>query len=243
MLEENKFSGYLIYAIGEIILVVIGILIALQINNWNEGRKLNKHKKDLIANLLTDFKATKSTLASAIEEKSYQLNEMNDFMKIVYDDSQTMSVDSMRRKAVTFFGESNMKPSISSYNEAVSNGDYKLLKNKELKQSIDAFFKHADTYARIYDLSAENFFNGSVYELRESLGSLKSIVVGNNSFTAMPYKKLSYDEYIAKIKEPITTAVFENGHSIKRNLIGVLGQMQSSCDSIVLILSELEKES
>uniref|UniRef100_UPI0030DA5AE8 DUF6090 family protein n=1 Tax=uncultured Planktosalinus sp. TaxID=1810935 RepID=UPI0030DA5AE8 len=39
LLSENKFSKYLIYAIGEIILVVIGILIALQINNWNEGRK------------------------------------------------------------------------------------------------------------------------------------------------------------------------------------------------------------
>ena len=39
LLSENKFSKYLIYAIGEIILVVIGILIALQINNWNEQKK------------------------------------------------------------------------------------------------------------------------------------------------------------------------------------------------------------
>lgn len=36
---ENKTSKYLKYAIGEIVLVVIGILIALQINNWNESRK------------------------------------------------------------------------------------------------------------------------------------------------------------------------------------------------------------
>ncbi|WP_432277879.1 DUF6090 family protein [Microcosmobacter mediterraneus] len=39
LLSENKFSKYLMYAIGEIILVVIGILIALQVNNWNEKRK------------------------------------------------------------------------------------------------------------------------------------------------------------------------------------------------------------
>lgn len=39
LLTENKFSKYLIYAIGEILLVVIGILIALQINNWNESQK------------------------------------------------------------------------------------------------------------------------------------------------------------------------------------------------------------
>jgi hypothetical protein len=41
LVTENKFSKYMLYAIGEITLVVIGILIALQINNWNENR--NNH--------------------------------------------------------------------------------------------------------------------------------------------------------------------------------------------------------
>jgi hypothetical protein len=40
LLTENKFSKYLIYAIGEILLAVIGILIALRINNWNKELKL-----------------------------------------------------------------------------------------------------------------------------------------------------------------------------------------------------------
>jgi hypothetical protein len=49
VLSENNFSKYLIYAIGEIILVVIGILIALQINNWNENRKtINTQEKYLV---------------------------------------------------------------------------------------------------------------------------------------------------------------------------------------------------
>jgi uncharacterized protein with PQ loop repeat len=48
MLKENKLSQYLIYAIGEIILVVIGILIALQINNWNEGNKTKKEEVKIL---------------------------------------------------------------------------------------------------------------------------------------------------------------------------------------------------
>ncbi|MFT7186735.1 MAG: hypothetical protein ACI84K_002139 [Pseudohongiellaceae bacterium] len=40
LLAENKFRKYLLYALGEILLIVIGILIALQINNWNENQKL-----------------------------------------------------------------------------------------------------------------------------------------------------------------------------------------------------------
>ena len=48
LLSENKFSKYLIYAIGEIILVVIGILIALSINNWNENKKDRKLEKEFL---------------------------------------------------------------------------------------------------------------------------------------------------------------------------------------------------
>lgn len=51
LLSENKFSKYLIYAIGEIILVVIGILIALQINNWNAAQKRNNEEQKLLLEL------------------------------------------------------------------------------------------------------------------------------------------------------------------------------------------------
>ncbi|HBR54718.1 MAG TPA: hypothetical protein DEA82_11280 [Flavobacteriaceae bacterium] len=59
MLSESKFSRYFFYAIGEIILVVIGILIALQINNWNEERKLDRLELSLLqemkGNLVSDI--------------------------------------------------------------------------------------------------------------------------------------------------------------------------------------------
>jgi hypothetical protein len=52
---ENKVMAYLRYAIGEILLVVIGILIALQVNNWNEHRKQNTQKNLIIQSLVTDL--------------------------------------------------------------------------------------------------------------------------------------------------------------------------------------------
>ncbi|MCW5518168.1 DUF6090 family protein [Muriicola sp. Z0-33] len=51
LLSENKFSKYLLYAIGEIFLVVIGILIALQINNWNENQKQRTFAKKLLLDI------------------------------------------------------------------------------------------------------------------------------------------------------------------------------------------------
>ena len=54
LLAKNKFSKYLIYAIGEIVLVVIGILIALQINNWNEQQKTKSNQEKYLTLLKTE---------------------------------------------------------------------------------------------------------------------------------------------------------------------------------------------
>ena len=55
LLSENRFNKYLLYAIGEIVLVVIGILIALQINNWNESRKLAQSGKEFIKEIYKEL--------------------------------------------------------------------------------------------------------------------------------------------------------------------------------------------
>ena len=51
LLTDNKFSKYLLYAIGEILLLVIGILIALQINNWNEEKKERQRLNDFLTEI------------------------------------------------------------------------------------------------------------------------------------------------------------------------------------------------
>ncbi|MHA1444306.1 MAG: DUF6090 family protein [Candidatus Hodarchaeales archaeon] len=55
LINENKVSIYLIYAIGEVVLVVFGILIALQINNWNENQKTKKLEIVFLENLQIDL--------------------------------------------------------------------------------------------------------------------------------------------------------------------------------------------
>jgi Family of unknown function (DUF6090) len=55
LLTENKFSKYLFYAFGEIILVVIGILIALQLNNWNEIQKNKSTEHELLSDVLSSL--------------------------------------------------------------------------------------------------------------------------------------------------------------------------------------------
>jgi hypothetical protein len=56
MINENKFSFYLAYAFGEIILVVIGILIAIQIDDWNRGKELNQAELESYQLIIVDLK-------------------------------------------------------------------------------------------------------------------------------------------------------------------------------------------
>jgi len=57
LLSQNRVTQYLTYAIGEVALVMIGILLALQVNNWNETRKAQKAQRDLLSSFLEDLKA------------------------------------------------------------------------------------------------------------------------------------------------------------------------------------------
>ncbi len=66
LIMQNKTANYIKYAIGEIVLVVIGILIALQINNWNEIRKTNLEEQRALMNIQSDFSKNKVLLVDLI---------------------------------------------------------------------------------------------------------------------------------------------------------------------------------
>lgn len=88
LLSENKFRKYLVYAIGEIILVVIGILIALQINNWNELRKRDKEISKINKRLILDID---NDIRDLYVQQSYWDNLIPVFDK-VKNDSVTLEL-------------------------------------------------------------------------------------------------------------------------------------------------------
>ena len=67
LIDSGSISKYILYAIGEILLVVIGILIALQVNNWNEDRAENRQRTDLLVQLRTDLNNVAAELEQQIQ--------------------------------------------------------------------------------------------------------------------------------------------------------------------------------
>jgi len=80
-LKENRLTRYLVYAIGEILLVVIGILIALQINIWNEGRKEGLRERITLFNLVEDLRAD----SASFQEILTSLNKVDVLHRQLYD--------------------------------------------------------------------------------------------------------------------------------------------------------------
>jgi len=74
MIKENRFSKYILYAIGEIVLVVTGILIALQLNNWNTEKSIQKDTKDFTIRLLSEVRENLSICEAEILVEQEQIN-------------------------------------------------------------------------------------------------------------------------------------------------------------------------
>lgn len=83
---ESKFSRYLLYAIGEIILVVIGILIALQVNNWNEKRNDEVEVATYLEQIEAELDIDIQALDSRIEKVDRIIDYLNKLDSGKYDD-------------------------------------------------------------------------------------------------------------------------------------------------------------
>jgi type II secretory pathway pseudopilin PulG len=238
LMGENKTGKYLKYAFGEIVLVVIGILIALSINNWNETRKLELKKQELILNLIDDFQENIVQLKPAIAKSDSLSYKMNTFFDNAYLSNLKISIDSLKVLNDGFFRPVYFFPSMVSYDEAKANGNLTILKNKELFKNFLQFQQAYITFRNFQDQGRESFFKGPTWELKKTIGSL-SLLRGGKKRNYI--KNIDEVSYIKLINLTIATAAFENQYTINRNTYEMLKEMDLISKNIVKSLTELKK--
>ena len=137
LLSENKFSKYLLYASGEIILVVIGILIALQINNWNEQRKVAIAEQRILKGIRDELKSNIDKLQSVNAYNKQSLESARILAQFYTNPSKLIefSSDSILKLSYSLPGQLFI-PKIGISNSIISSGQISYIKNNEIKQSI-----------------------------------------------------------------------------------------------------------
>ena len=137
---QNKVAKYLRYAVGEILLVVIGILIALQVNNWNEHRKQKIQENYYLEQLLADFEFNKSEAERNLQFSVFQSKNARLIIKSLaepLDEDETIKWY-YAINHLWFLPHPNYNE--SSWGELKSTGHLELISNKDIVENISSFF-------------------------------------------------------------------------------------------------------
>ncbi|WP_146129832.1 DUF6090 family protein [Flagellimonas meridianipacifica] len=146
LLSEKKFSSYLLYAIGEIILVVIGILIALQINNYSEQSKQRKQERLLLSNLSNDVELDIQQIENNTKLSRERLKRLDSLVQLLKN-PESIDKGSFIRRSYEFVFDQYFKSNSGIFDEAVSSGKMSFVQNEALRQDIFNYYRNAkETY-------------------------------------------------------------------------------------------------
>jgi len=165
LLSENRSSTYLLYAFGEIVLVVIGILIAVQINNWNEKRisvqkeivYLEEIHDDLIGDLENQIDPCIARYTNAAE--------LFDSIQSDYSDSSEAASDSsVRGKYFRVILPWYLTLNTAGFDSLISNGS-DLISNDSLRRDIASFYGYEYKVLDKYHTYTEQWFRTDILPL------------------------------------------------------------------------------
>lgn len=143
LLSNNKVGKYFLYAIGEITLVVIGILIAISINNWNEKEKLRNKEIILLKNIKNDLLASKAELDDASERTYLQNLETRKLVDHLVKHKDYN--DSLSNILGSFIYFNSPYLTYSTYESMKSSGTY-IISNDNLLKTITELYEHDFTF-------------------------------------------------------------------------------------------------
>jgi len=191
LMEKNKTGKYFKYAIGEIILVVIGILIALQINNWNiEKKEQVQEQKYLIeikANLESDLLQIED-----IRKVYQQISATADSILIFIKDAKpkTTNYNKLWEYIIDFTYVPSFQSQKNGYNNLISAGNINQIKNQELLREISSHYSNVEHFN---ELVRQTIYESSQFDIHPPIKNL----LGKTEFLA----DLGYDFQTTSISE------------------------------------------
>ena len=227
-IDSSSTRKYLLYAIGEIALVVIGILIALQINNWNEWRKDRIQEKTLLQRLSDNLERNIATINAALKYIDQRTNSSELIFRLLEQEGEY--VDSLDQHFALGILRGQLAPPISqnSY-ESIKNEGFEKLTNQELSENIISLFE--EVYKEVEDWRIYTNDNA----IQDQLLWYKYFRRHDGGFRPLDFNTLGQnDEYLS-----LMTSVSEFRKINYRNYESALDATKLT---LQLVNKELEKE-
>jgi hypothetical protein len=141
LMEKNKTSMYLKYAVGEIVLVVVGILIALQINNWNESRKLEVQELNFLNNFKISLQSDSTYHSASTERHEVARNSMDILIDHIENDLPYK--DSLKYHFASMMSDWSLSFDFTTY-EALKSKDLNLITNESLRSNLIEYYSYGE---------------------------------------------------------------------------------------------------
>jgi hypothetical protein len=193
LLAQNRFTRYLVYAVGEIVLVVIGILIALQINNWNRQRVENKEEIELLAGLMDEFEYNLEALNQSIVVNKKVIEACVNITQIIRTNSIDNDPELIDDLLVRLGNFNSFDAQTGVSGEVVNSGKLSILKNDELREQL------VNWLTLLIDQEEDILFRSDNYTLNLMPFLMKRFPLANGELS----KKLPFDKnnYLQTYKE------------------------------------------
>ena len=252
MIKENQFSKYLLYAIGEIILVVIGILIALQINNANENRKKRQIEVSYLERLIIDLKDNEKLWTDFHDQKKKQLKAANIFLNFSFRKNKD-SVFNIMPYFNDIFNWVDININQVTFEEMVSSGNLDLISNDSIKINLLELNKHYKSILHVQDKEKESHDRLLFPPINEKFNMRYSIALDpgmqqelNRTFTS---EEFGYylNEFKKELLELIGDQTFMNGVTVVKTsasvtMVDYSNAKEEVIELIALIEEELSKD-
>ena len=169
---ENNVAKYLRYAVGEIVLVVIGILIALQINNWNEHQKQQQLEEEYYCRLLEDAIQDKEQINNLTQLAQARLKASNQAVRLLLED-KTKKLEIGIQIALSIKAiYSDFKPNNSAFEDLKSGANLNIISEKSIIKALNQYFNKVEELKSIIMVNGkyavdllfahdDNFANGA----------------------------------------------------------------------------------
>jgi len=171
MADDNRPLQYMRYAIGEIILVVIGILIALAINNWNEDRKLRGQEIIYLNNLKGDIEAQIDMLNVYIDFENIIIDQTNDIIKHYELNGGFHNMDSIFPKLHDLTIRWTFSNANTTLLQMLNSNQINILQNRKLKEELIAYNQQIDLFTKNTNTNNTNLIDNFTTHTLIELGS------------------------------------------------------------------------
>lgn len=156
LIMKNKTSKYFKYAIGEIILVVIGILIALQINTWNEQRKANILEDQYYCRLFEDLVQDQEQVSTLIIQTEDRLKASNQSLRLLQEDKPNQIATATQMDLSTKAIFIDFKPNNSAFEDLKSGANLNVIKDKSVIKALNSYYNNLESLKSIIKINGQN---------------------------------------------------------------------------------------